>query len=199
MPESPGFPRENRFCGGRNKPPDQAVEGQQIGGENRIRRDSPEEKSDVHNLPRRDAVGDDEAENYDPERRELLRDRALYKLRWRHQHCQGDAGGDNELEFDLLHPGSPAHRHDVKDDQEDDRACEKKGDDGKERPVNRQRDQLLSSLSPNFGVPEKIGRVTGGDCNKTGNAQLRSAFTDFRPAAVAAKNAQAQQIESIDQ
>src|SRR5689334_8141084 len=53
-----------------HQPPNNRVEAEQIQTQQRVGNQSAQEQPDVHQLPRRDAVGDDEIEENRPERRE---------------------------------------------------------------------------------------------------------------------------------
>src|SRR5205085_9799680 len=97
-----------------------------------------EEKSDVHDFPRRNPVSDDEAENDDPERRELHRNSAIYELRRCDKNGERDPPRDDELELDLLDTGRPPQIAHVQNDQNDDRARQQNAEDRKERPIDRQ-------------------------------------------------------------
>ncbi len=81
-----------------DKPPNQSVESEKVGGKNRIGGHAPKEKPDLHDLPSCDAVGDDQAENYDPEWRDCHRHVPLYKKQGkRNQRGQRCAAGNHEL------------------------------------------------------------------------------------------------------
>src|ERR1041385_926915 len=149
MTEGAIFSWKYRSRRGRNEPKNDAIQNQEIGRENSVRSKPPEEKTDIHDFPRRDAIGNDEAEGHDPEWGELHGDRTFDKRATRHQDTERRRARDDELEFHFLYPGTLAQVSNVEGDNYQGCANHESGKKCKERPIIRYWNELVTRARRN--------------------------------------------------
>ena len=126
-----------------------------------------------------------------------IANRAIHELSGRDKNGEGHPARDDELEFNLLNSGGAPEVPHKKDDQDDNRACQQRPENGKERTINRQRNHLMTAFPTDLSRAKKKRGVAAGNGHQTRNRHASGPPSDFLPSAVPAENAQAQQIESI--